>query len=1848
VTFFSEYAKPGLSDQENMILRFIQIYQEKDELDEIKKSSMRAVRLNAASRNNIAFSRFMQDIPEEMPRLQAEIGDVTLSQSDFLAALQKRLGEDMELDPNDFRRVRQSAYLDNLLEWTVTIVNDQMRKEIPERYLMSDDDFYLGDVASVVKLVEQLTGKPVVSFDQARAILTDVVKDLLQSRAETRNASPEVQDSSQALTLRRNEILESVGLRPERGVKILEEADFMRDLAASEGGAYEGYLSNGLNGFRHIFAQTVGRYLVTVELEVSSTGTITLPRATVRDWSKTQEAKTFSDEFIIQGGFLSHHFDWASQEKAEETFNGQGRSLVRTLANLVESKGPEHAITEFFETASALELAARSELPSAIPPMTAQHEPPSASRSEVRGTDEILKLIVASANGDTSARVDLKALGFSIGSQEVSGLINQLGFDRVPSPRAIFRNGNDTNLRMEGRLLHRMLEEAIMNVRDYASKADYLITARPRREQPGITGIDLFVYDNGPGIENIPVAVQLDFTQTGIRGRGKGLTFIVDSGMSGPRGFVEIYSRGKGYQFMPGEIEPEELESPVQQGTLIRIFRGYQTGESSQNPITRAEMPPASVKPGTVEPPANESRRAEVRSDDNEELPVDEVGASVDDRLLGYLRKIVRERMKTHKRMEIANMGAARGKYAIALATWGAEVDAIEIHGPTLEEAKVRFSHLESQVQKRIRPILSDLFAQVPGDRKYDLVTFYPPLFNERKPSPREDRRRILEDPGFKLVSRFLEQAPNYLKPGGKVILAYGYADEVEEDGHINRGGMETLVRESKGAWDVKRVRGNPAFDYGIYELALKARAEVRQKKRNLFQRFFNEENIPILTFAAMAMAVMMAAKAVSLRFVQPAQATMLSQTMPVDIGRAPPISGNEPPQELFEAIEMPSPQIPQQMKLPFLLPQVLPEPLRESTLAGPSGLGATFVDLSIAASNQDRVYSASLLVAETLAGRSLEKRNQIVYMLMDIAAHESMQFKKTRQGGHGPARGFFQNEPWAATDLFLRMISNEPDWTRSLLENLYQPEEVSASWNTLSSWASQYQDKSRELNQMASKRYPKGTPHVQRKRGQFIFSELKKYLNREVVPNFSFELDYRSDLAPRLIQHQKIRNRDVLFSERLEFDEMMGALLAAERVGIDNLDLDLEGRASLWGEKYQTEQDPVKVSRFIEDARPTEEWLRKKLAESKTLFGRRDQIARSESRATTKISKVRGFRKPEKPDIIDRTEIGFNQNNGYVELKAFHKNGGVIAQIAFHRPFNQAQWAKIVETENEGYHFTHEKLKELDVLIEGQWDKATYRFAAWVDGRYQKEGVASYLAYLLLNEMPEGKALKYLIPIKLTESAKGLFRSLEALGMVRFKKLVNLEVPLSDETTQKDLIPLYVYEVTRHDRAEESPDPTDLGTPLPLILSETRAEVRDQDSELRLLELVNRLDQNLAKIQTQIPSDQKALAQFRKLLTDKIKNQSVRPDISFLTFFSHSGNLEPWHEVFNLLLRLYAEGYFGEEFQTDLERYLRNTLTDFYRNPVSIGLHEESQAGSIEELQKLIEHILDFYTAHKQVVDSAISEEANGFIDTTQEQQYHPLILETQNVLEAALTYHQAHVEAHSDVIHRTAPAYSAEIFDYLPVEKAAAVLAPAIQGLEGRYQKLLQGYEGNLMSHRHVFGVLNFYQGNGLYPDYVNIALAPGLYEKQGARNQLSHMILAEKAGISTQTDNMLGYAEFSIALKPQLVIRLRPDLSSASGIDQTPDEVLRNQLIMTAKLLLDTLGQAGDSQGESLYTEAELAEAHVLVDFDSRLRVENIFEESEKDILVESKTLPNQKKETALRLNALAVLPIYKGVG
>lgn len=115
---------------------------------------------------------------------------------------------------------------------------------------------------------------------------------------------------------------------------------------------------------------------------------------------------------------------------------------------------------------------------------------------------------------------------------------------------------------------------------------------------------------------------------------------------------------------------------------------------------------------------------------------------------------------------------------AIAKAFPDAHVDAVDISADALDVARINIGHYE--LGQRVRPILSDLYAAIDGER-YDVIVTNPPYVDSRDMAelPQEYRHEpalalASGHSGLDAILHILAEAHTYLQPDGVLVAEVG------------------------------------------------------------------------------------------------------------------------------------------------------------------------------------------------------------------------------------------------------------------------------------------------------------------------------------------------------------------------------------------------------------------------------------------------------------------------------------------------------------------------------------------------------------------------------------------------------------------------------------------------------------------------------------------------------------------------------------------------------------------------------------------------------------------------------------------------------------------------------------------------------------------------------------------------------------------------------------------------------------------------------------------------------------------------------------------------------------------
>lgn len=179
---------------------------------------------------------------------------------------------------------------------------------------------------------------------------------------------------------------------------------------------------------------------------------------------------------------------------------------------------------------------------------------------------------------------------------------------------------------------------------------------------------------------------------------------------------------------------------------------------------------------------------------------------------LGLTTEHLIEVAKNYTPKTALDMGCGLGVIAIALKKVGvSEVWAADYHEPAVDCA---YKNAERHKEfGEITIVLSDLFAQIPNDKKFDLIIFNQPYAPENS-----EKRRFGKDGkgGKEVISRFFEQMVLYLAPEGKILMPYSEIVDPEHSPEIVSRDFDLVATK------VFQTKDEDGKEHAIFEFSKK------------------------------------------------------------------------------------------------------------------------------------------------------------------------------------------------------------------------------------------------------------------------------------------------------------------------------------------------------------------------------------------------------------------------------------------------------------------------------------------------------------------------------------------------------------------------------------------------------------------------------------------------------------------------------------------------------------------------------------------------------------------------------------------------------------------------------------------------------------------------------------------------------------------------------------------------------------------------------------------------------------------------------------------------------------------
>ncbi len=170
-----------------------------------------------------------------------------------------------------------------------------------------------------------------------------------------------------------------------------------------------------------------------------------------------------------------------------------------------------------------------------------------------------------------------------------------------------------------------------------------------------------------------------------------------------------------------------------------------------------------------------------------------------------YLAKFLYEHQELYIGKSVLDLGCGPGTQGIVMATYGAKLVTLsDINQGAVANAEkniVRRNILNAEIY------LSDLFNEIPKDKKYGVVVFNHPFFSDNaedfEGDPNDDvmlRKSMLG--GEDLIKRFFRQVSDYLNDDGIIIMPYFHFAGVENDpkNHVADYDLKIIDEHSFGS----------------------------------------------------------------------------------------------------------------------------------------------------------------------------------------------------------------------------------------------------------------------------------------------------------------------------------------------------------------------------------------------------------------------------------------------------------------------------------------------------------------------------------------------------------------------------------------------------------------------------------------------------------------------------------------------------------------------------------------------------------------------------------------------------------------------------------------------------------------------------------------------------------------------------------------------------------------------------------------------------------------------------------------------------------------------------------------
>ncbi len=152
-----------------------------------------------------------------------------------------------------------------------------------------------------------------------------------------------------------------------------------------------------------------------------------------------------------------------------------------------------------------------------------------------------------------------------------------------------------------------------------------------------------------------------------------------------------------------------------------------------------------------------------------------------------YMQKHMQKHfLKENHGFSVLDMGTGSGIQAIAASKYAEKVVAVDINGKAIDKLNEK---IKSLGLRNVFAVQSDLFSGV--SEKFDLIIFNPPYLPDESMDVFEGREALYGgEKGYEVIERFLEEAKNYLKGRGRILLLFSsLSNKIVVEGIMRREG---------------------------------------------------------------------------------------------------------------------------------------------------------------------------------------------------------------------------------------------------------------------------------------------------------------------------------------------------------------------------------------------------------------------------------------------------------------------------------------------------------------------------------------------------------------------------------------------------------------------------------------------------------------------------------------------------------------------------------------------------------------------------------------------------------------------------------------------------------------------------------------------------------------------------------------------------------------------------------------------------------------------------------------------------------------------------------------------------